>query len=50
VCLNHLGDVVIEIIHRHFLDAFAPPLHVLVHFGILPRFEEDIENRNQQCE
>lgn len=36
VCLNHLSDVIIEIVHRHFLQATASPLHEVIHLGVLP--------------
>lgn len=39
VCLNHLSDVIIEIVHRHFLQATASPLHEVIHLGVLPCLE-----------
>ena len=44
VCLNHLGDVVVEVVHRHFLQAAASPLHEVIYFLSATRLEQNIQN------
>ena len=46
VCLNHLGDVVVEVVHRHFLQAAVSPLHEVIYLGIRPSLEKDVKDRD----